>query len=174
MNRFTAPILSFIICAAACAVYGYLLVGISNAAASASADKTSAAAAGQEESLQKTVQTFVANTASEQAALAGFVATDADVVTIIQDLENAAARENVSLTVGAIAAMPSTWQYHETLQVSVVATGSYTALAALAAELETLPYASHLSRVTFESGAPGSWRMTAVIEFLKTKTAQNS
>ncbi len=166
-----APVLLFV---AVVSGYGFLFVNISRDVSAAFADRASAAALGQEESLQKTVQQFVTDTAAERTELASYVATDGDVVTLIQEIESVAGRDNVSLSVGAIAAVPSDWHYHEPLDVSLSASGSFSALAAFAADLESLPQASRLSSITFEASRGGGWTATCTVEFLKEKTLSAS
>lgn len=174
MSRFTAFIVSLALFVAALAAYGFLFVHIGSDVAAAAADRAAAAAAGQQEDLQKTVQSFVADTASARTALASYVVTDADVVSLIQELEDAAAQENVSFSVGTISTVSSGWQYHETLRISLVATGTFASLAAFSADLESLPQASHLAQISFEATEKHMWKAVATVEFVKAKTSPSS
>jgi hypothetical protein len=146
-----------------------LFVKTGEAISATVADRSQSAAAGQEESAQKTLQAFVTDTAPAQSELASYVADDASVVGIIQTVEDAASREGISVTIGAIAVAPADWRYHETLSLSLSATGPFSALAAFSTDLESLPYASHLESVSLQSASGKNWFASYTLDFLKQK-----
>jgi hypothetical protein len=153
----------------ALALFGFLFLKTGEAISATVADRAASAAAGQEESAQKTLQAFVADTAADQSELASYVADDTSVVGIIQTIEDAASREGVSVTIGAISVVPADWRYHETLSLSLSATGSFSALAAFSTDLESLPYASHPASVSFQTSSGKNWFASYTLDFLKQK-----
>jgi hypothetical protein len=147
-----------------------LIIGTGSAITTAVSDREQGAAAGQEENASQLVQSFVSQTAPERTELESFVATDASVVSVIQEIEAAAAREGVKVTIGAISVVPDTsWRFHESLNIAVSSTGSFAGVTAFATALESLPHASHVAKMDFEATAK-EWYGTFTLDFLKEKT----
>ncbi len=170
MNRFMPLLVSVIVLVAAIAGYVFLSVQIRQAASAASAATENVSATGKQESFQRSIWAFMQDTERERAELATFVAKDNDIVTLIETIENAAKREKVSATIGSVSVSAVDWKYHEPLEVSLSAQGSFAALAAFATDLESLPQASRLSRMTVEASDKNLWFGTFTVEFVKEKT----
>lgn len=172
MNRFTFLILAAILAILMLSGYVFLSIRIHSLLASAAAAREGAAAAGAAASLQQGIQDFLSATQAERTDLSAYVATDADVVSLIQEVQDVAKKEKVTATVGAIAVAPTDWKYHEPLEMSLSATGSLPALAAFATDLESLPQTSHLSAASFEASGKGVWFARFTVDFVKEKPAQ--
>jgi Tfp pilus assembly protein PilO len=170
MNRFTPLVFSLVFLVIAVAAYAFLSYETARALSSAASVHAQAASADAEGLYQQSISSFLSATASDRAALDAFVPADEDVPVVIQDVEDAAAREKVVATIGAVSVAPSDWQYHEPLEIKLSARGSFAALAAFATDLESLPQASHLSSFSAQSSGNGSWFASYTVDFVKEKT----
>lgn len=172
MNRFAPLLIALLLLAAAVYGFAFLAAHTYAAAAAAAAAAESIATAGKQESFQQNVAAFMRGTESERAELGTFITKDRDVVSIIAAIEAAAKREKVSVEVSSIAVAPAPyWKYHEPLDVTLSAQGSFPALAAFATNLESLPWVSHLLTMTAGASDMHTWTSTFTLEFAKEKAA---
>lgn len=150
-------------------LYVFLCAEISRTVSVAAAARANASGAGQQELFQQSVQSFVNDTAVQRAELATFIAKDTDIVSLIDTIDNAAKREKVSVTIGAVNVVAGSWQHHEPLEVTLSAQGSFAQLAAFATDLESLPMASRLLSMNAEASENHLWFDTFVVQFVKEK-----
>lgn len=171
MKRFTPLLLSLALLAAALGVYGFLSFHIARAVAAASDARAAAASSGAQALFHQSVATFLGATGESRAALATFVPADEDVPALIQEIESAAKREKVSVTISQVSVGTADWKYLEPLEIKLSARGSFAAVAAFATDLESLPQPSRLSSFTAQAASGGSWFATYAVSFIKQKTA---
>ena len=168
MNRFFSFFSALALLIAAVAAFCFLTYEINRHIASTAQGKANLASLSGEQTYEQTVSSFLNDTAAPQAALASFVVSDSDVVSVIDTIEAAAKREKVAVTVDSVSVGQTTWKYHEPLDISLSAQGSFAALAAFATDLESLPQASRLVSVHAEASDGKVWFETFKMEFVKT------
>ena len=171
MKRFTPLFLSLALLVAALGVYGFLSFGISRAVGAASEARAAAASSGARALFRQNIAGFLGMTEESRTALATFVPADKDVPALIQEIEDAAKREKVSVTISQVSVGTADWKYFEPLEIKLSARGSFTAVAAFATDLESLPHPSRLSSFAAQSASGGSWFATYAVDFVKQKTS---
>jgi len=170
MNRFLPLVGGFILFAGAVAALAFVLASVGGYIATASEAKAAVTSSSREESYNEAVASFLSDTADERSRLSSFIVNDAGVVAVIQEIDDAAKREKVSVTIDSVAVGASAWNYFDPLDVSVSATGSFAALSAFATDLESLPEASRLVSFHAEAAENKAWFGSYRVEFLKTKS----
>lgn len=112
---------------------------------------------------------FLAESASAQNELANFVIKDADSVRVINAVEDAAKKQKLKATVGAVSIVPADWKYHERVRVVVSARGPFASLVSFTEMLELLPEASRVENVSLEASSGKEWFGTFTVDFIKEK-----
>lgn len=169
MKKFTTLIVAFIFLTVALACFVFMQVRISGFVATlAEARESSFSTEARDQALRR-ADALIAQTASSNAELAGFVVPDSNSVRIIEAIENTAKRERVTATIGSVSVMPASWTYHEPVRVTFSVRGSLAAITRFASLLETLPEASRLVSASFEVSDNNAWFATFVVDFIKEK-----
>ncbi len=158
--------LIFALAGAGVSVALYLDINASAVIIARSAEEVAAVSA--RDAFAKTAATFVAETATEQAAAALFVTGSDDTAGAIELIEEAGNTARVDASVTAATIAPTDSVHHERLDVVVTARGSFVALGRFASILESLPRAAYVRSASLEA-EDGGWLGTYIVSFVKRK-----
>ena len=172
MKHIVFLIISLAIFAAAVGGYWFMHQNISSGVNQIAAARAEADAANGREQFARAASSFLSDTSLEREELETFVVQDADVVAAIETIEASAKREKITASVSSVNVNSKGQQFHEIVTMTVSARGSFAALNAFAASLESLPFASRVLSLTLEESAERSWFLTASLEFVKRKAQQ--
>jgi hypothetical protein len=150
--------------------YWFMLQNISVGVNQIAAARSEAEAANGREQFARAASSFLSDTALEREELETFVVQDADVVAAIETIEASAKREKITASVSSVNVNGKGQQFHEIVTMTVSARGSFAALNAFAASLESLPFASRVLSLSLEESAERSWFLSANVEFVKRKS----
>jgi hypothetical protein len=147
-------------------MYAHIASGISRAqTAHAQSEALSA-----RDALVRSQQIFLESVSVERDQIASFVASDADVVAVIEIIEDTARQARVSVAISSINTLDGEgWGYHEKVAVNFSASGSFANMTSFMSALETLPTASILESASLEAEAQSRWFGTFTITFVKNR-----
>ncbi len=167
-NFFLPTVFSLLLLGAVC-LYVFLVEDIASSMTAIAAAKESALQVGAEADIAHGTDIFMADTAAEQTELETFVVKDSESVRIVNAIDDAATRAHVTPTIGSVSVLPTSWQYHEPVEVVVSAKGSAAALTSFATLLQSLPEASELKTMSLEASTNNSWFGKFIVDFVKEK-----
>ena len=167
MKHLFPLIIGILFVAAAAAGYWFMHRNISQGVDEIAAARAEADAAGGREQFARAAGAFLSDTAIEREELNTFVVQDEDFVAAIETIEASAKREKVTATVASVNVNSKTNQFHEVITMTVSARGSFAALTAFAASLESLPFASRVLTLSLEETAERVWFLNTSVEFIK-------
>lgn len=168
MTRILSPLVGFTFMLAAVGSAFYLYFDIQSSAAHIGDARDQIAAIAARDTFAKTAAQFLAETSAERAAIQFFLTPKEGTANAIELVERAADIAKVKAVVGSakFTALPEA--YHERLDITVSAEGTFAGMARLATVLESLPIGSFMSEVRLEATDKG-WLGTFVISFIKLK-----
>lgn len=116
----------------------------------------------------RSVETLLNETKDKRTALAVFVVDDEDVVSVIELLENVAAKKKTSLSISSVSvSRPSEWNYHERIDIVFSVDGPFANLIRFLATLEALPLASRVESGSLEASGGSAWFASFAMTFVK-------
>lgn len=122
------------------------------------------------DALIRSQQVFLENVIEERALLETYVASEAQVIEIIEIVENTADEEEVTLAISTVNTVSvDGWQAHEGVVVNFSASGTFSEMMRFIAALESLPIGSKLERASLELSSDEGWFGTFSIMFVKMK-----
>lgn len=170
MKYLAHTLVAALICIALVGVYAYMVRAVASGVARAASARSGVETLNARDASLRATESFLSETAGERAQLATFVAKDADVAKGIELLEAVARARRVTITTNAVTVMSvGGWQRHEEVHVSLSAEGSFSALTAFAASLESLPIAARVMSASIEAKEKG-WFGTFTVSLIKEKS----
>lgn len=170
MKNIVLLIISVLVFFASWGGYAFLMTRINTSIDSIATTKVRIDSVGRREGLAKTAEFFIADTESDREELARFVVDDQGVIEVIETIEAAARREKIDASISSVTIQANEgWQSHELVRVAVNGKGKYTALAAFASALETLPFAARLESVSLENISDRTWSGGYTVVLVKEK-----
>lgn len=122
------------------------------------------------DALVRSQEVFLEHAATELAAVNTYVADDADVVALIETIEDTARREGVSVTISSVDTTDEGgWGFHEGVIIRFSSAGTFGNMARFIAALEALPRASTLQNAALEVSSGGTWFASLSVMFVKVK-----
>jgi hypothetical protein len=150
--------------------YWYLMNDITNFLGTIATIRENVSSVGQRDSIQRSQDVFLEETATERSELETFVTRDVDIVHIIETIEAAGRREKVLVTIGSVVVeSPVHLKQHEVVRVTMSARGTFASLGAFTTALETFPVASRLSELKLEASTNNLWFGTYTLVLVKEK-----
>lgn len=145
----------------------YLYNDIQTSAVRIEESRDQAAAIAARDTFARAAAQFLAETVAERNAIQFFVVPSDGTAHAIELVEVAGKLAGIKATVGAATIAPS-GTYHERLDISVSAEGTFAGLARFATVLESLPRGSLLRQVSITETERG-WYGTYALTFVKQK-----
>lgn len=116
----------------------------------------------------RALEEFIERVRPLKTSLDAYVVGADDIVSAIELVEETARREGVNLSLSAVTIVSDDeWEYHEGIEVSLTAIGTFSNLAAFAAALESLPRAARIDEVHIEASVEESWFGRFTVVFIK-------
>lgn len=168
MMRFISPVLALVFLLAAGAVWTYVYLDIVASAALVATARDEVTALAARDAYAKSAAQFVAQTATEQAAVEAFIIPVDGTAEAIELIEAAGRDAKVDASVVSATVATLDVSAHERLDVSVTARGGFPAVARFGTMLEMLPRGATLKSARLESAEKG-WLGTYTVSFVKKK-----
>jgi len=150
--------------------YGFMYSHVASGIARAQAALEKATTLSTRDALVRSQQVFLENTANERASLNAFVASDEDVVAVIEIIESTARQEKVDVAISSINTVGGDgWGYHEKVAVNFSASGTFRNMMRFMSAVETIPLASKLEQASLEVATGSNWFGAFSVTFVKTK-----
>lgn len=122
------------------------------------------------DALVRSQQILLEGTKEERAQLNTYVASENDVVSMIELIERTADSEDVRLSISTVNERAiDDWAYHEGIEIRFSVVGTFREITSLTATLEALPVAVHVQNVSLEAAGGGEWFGTFSVMFVKMK-----
>lgn len=118
------------------------------------------------DSLSRSAALFVAETATERAALDAFVISQPDIVTVIDEIESLPTRSLVAAIASVEEVAVPDWKNHGLIIMKISARGPFKDVVAYGDKLEHLPYGVRILNATFEA-TDDSWFGFYTVAFVK-------
>ena len=126
MKQIVILVSTVIVFVAALGFYLFLMTDITKFLATIATIKEQISTAGLRDSLQRSQEIFVQETALERDEIETFVASDSGIVNIIETIEAAGRREKVLVTIGSVVVQsPPELKQHELVRITMSARGGF-------------------------------------------------
>lgn len=168
MNRFIPPILGLVFLALTSGAYGYIYYRIDVAVEVIARARNEIAVIAARDTFAKAAASFVAETVAERSAVQIFLTPADGIASAIELVEDAARAAKVKATVGSVQIVALSDVYHERIDISVSAEGTFAGAARFATVLESLPRGAFLKEVRLEVRDKG-WFGAYTVSFIKVK-----
>lgn len=165
--KYLGPLIAVLFTLATFAVSFYLYDDIGKSAVTIKDSRDKIAAIAARDTFAKAAAQFLAETSAERSAVQFFIIPTDGTAQALELVENAATLAGVKASVGDAQIAPL-GSFHERLNVTVSAEGTYAGQARFATVLESLPRGAYLTSVSLSATEKG-WFGTYVVSFIKQK-----
>ncbi len=170
MKQFTALIISIVVATFFVGVYVFVFFQVSGFVTRIGSATADARILSGRDSALQTTEVFLSEVREFQEILERSIVLSEDVVRAIELLESTAREEDVDLLLGGVGlADVKTWNYHERVDITFSAEGSFSDLATFLSIVEGFPIMTQLGGGSMEKSAKNNWSGTFTVSFIKAK-----